>query len=205
MKLFRLILIALLMVPAFLGWQNQAAGQNLYATLHGVVTDQSGAVIAGANLTALNTSTGISYQAVTDSKGYYVFGQLQTRGPYTITIEKPGFETFKATNLTLAKNDNREISARLTVGTSSQTIQVEANSVQAETSDTSSRRISARTRSTLSHCWRAMWSRCRRRLPARSNPPTALAPTRRTAARRRRTASWWMASMSMMARSRRPA
>ena len=136
MKLLKLSFPALLLIPMLLCEPQVAVGQNVYATVHGTVTDASGALVPGATVTALNTSTGITSQAVTDSKGYYVFAQLQTGGPYTISIEKSGFQTFKTTDLSLAANDNREISAKLAVGAGSQTIQVEASSVQVETSDT---------------------------------------------------------------------
>jgi Carboxypeptidase regulatory-like domain len=136
MKLLKLSFPALLLIPMLLGGPQVAVGQNVYATVHGTVTDASGALVPGATVTALNTSTGITSQAVTDTKGYYVFAQLQTGGPYTISIEKSGFQTFKTTDLSLASNDNREISAKLAVGAGSQTIQVEASSVQVETSDT---------------------------------------------------------------------
>jgi hypothetical protein len=136
MRLFRPIFAALLLILSSLGWPHPAAAQNVYATVHGVVTDESGAVIGGAKVTALNSSTGITSQAVTDAKGYYVFAQLQTGGPYSIIIDAPGFQSFKSSGLTLVSNDNREVSAKLTVGSSAQTVQVEAATVQVETSDT---------------------------------------------------------------------
>src|ERR1700758_1387744 len=132
MRLFRPIFAALLLILSSLGWLRPAAAQNVYATVHGVVTDESGAVIGGAKVTALNSSTGITSQAVTDSKGYYVFAQLQTGGPYSIIVESPGFQSFKSSGLTLVSNDNREVSAKLTVGSSAQTVQVEAATVQVE-------------------------------------------------------------------------
>src|ERR1700748_2554667 len=48
-----------------------AVAQNVYAAIHGTVTDVSGAVISGAKVTVLNTSTGISTEATTDTHGYY--------------------------------------------------------------------------------------------------------------------------------------
>src|SRR5580693_3638841 len=87
--------------------------QNVYAALHGTVTDSSGSMIPGATVTALNTSTGISTTRTTDSNGYFIFTQLQVGGPYTVTITSTGFTNFQQTGLTLNLNDNREVNAKL--------------------------------------------------------------------------------------------
>jgi hypothetical protein len=117
--------------------------QNTYAALHGTVTDSSGAVIADATVTALNTGNGISAQAKTDSRGYYVFPQLAASTflqgqatTYTVTISAPGFQQFQATGLVLNLNDNKDVDAALQVGSSAQTVQVQSSAVQVQTSDT---------------------------------------------------------------------
>jgi hypothetical protein len=110
--------------------------QNVYAALHGTVTDSSGSVIPGATVTALNTSTGISTTRTTDSNGYFIFTQLQVGGPYTVTIASTGFTNFQQTGLTLNLNDNREVNAKLNVGATAQSIEVSASALQVETSTT---------------------------------------------------------------------
>jgi len=113
-----------------------AQAQNVYATIHGSVTDSSGALLANASVTALNTSTGILSKAATDSKGYYTFAQLQTGGPYTVTVQAPGFETFEKTGITLLVNDSIAVDALLRVGSATQTVQVQAGAIQVATSET---------------------------------------------------------------------
>lgn len=110
--------------------------QNVYATIHGTVTDTSGAVVPNATVTALNTSTGISNQVTTDSKGYYTFPQLQTGGPYTVTVKASGFQTYQKTGLTLLLNSSPDVDAALQIGAATQTVQVQAAAVQVATSDT---------------------------------------------------------------------
>ena len=110
--------------------------QQVYATVHGTVTDSSGAVVPGAKVMALNTSTGLSTSVKTDGAGYYVFPQLHIGGPYTLDITAPGFQKFESTGLTLNLNDNRDVDANLQIGQSTQTVQVQATAVQVETSDT---------------------------------------------------------------------
>ena len=118
-----------------------AAAQNIYAAVHGTVTDTSGAAIPGAAVAMVNTSTGITTKAITDSHGYYSFPQLQIGGPYTTTITSNGFETFSSTGLTLNVNDNRDVSAKLEIGSSVETVEVKAAAVQVETSDTQLKQV----------------------------------------------------------------
>src|SRR5580704_6198369 len=78
------------------GVPQPAAAQNIYAALHGTVTDTTGAAIPGAAISITNTSTGIATTATTDSHGYYIFPQLQIGGPYTVAITSTGFQRFSS-------------------------------------------------------------------------------------------------------------
>ncbi len=126
---------------ALIGISNGAHAQVTYATVHGTVTDTSGAVVPNATVTAINTSTGIKTSVTSDSQGYYILPQLQIGGPYTITVAAPGFQDYQSSGLTLHLNDNREVSAQLQIGAASQTIQVQAASVQVETADTQLKQV----------------------------------------------------------------
>lgn len=140
MKINVLTLSILLLLVLF-GIQNQAVAQITYATVHGTVTDSSGAVVPNATVTALNTSTGIKTTVTSDDHGYYTLPQLQIGGPYTISVEASGFQEFQSSGLTLHLNDNREVSAQLQIGASSQTVQVQAAAVQVETADTQLKQV----------------------------------------------------------------
>ena len=122
-------------MTVFVGLSHHASAQVVYASIHGTVTDSTGAVVPGATVTALDTSTGISTSFTTNHNGYYVFAELHIGGPYTVTIYKAGFETFKSTGLMLNLNAARQIDARLEVGSVSQTVQVTSATVQVQTSD----------------------------------------------------------------------
>src|ERR1700756_4371452 len=56
----------------------------------GRVTDQSGAIVVGATVHALNAGTNVSMDASTNDSGYFEF-PLLTVGAYVLTVEKPGF------------------------------------------------------------------------------------------------------------------
>jgi hypothetical protein len=125
---------------AFAG-SEAARSQVTIAAIHGTVSDPSGAVIAGARVTAQNTSTGISTETTSDKSGYFIFPSMHVGGPYTVTVSAQGFEDFVANGLTLNVNDNREIEAKLRVGGTAQTVQVTASALQVETSNTQLQQI----------------------------------------------------------------
>ncbi len=136
MKLKALLFVTVVVAALSLAVSPAAFAQNVYAAIHGTVTDTSGAVVPGATVTALNTSTDIATKQTTDSKGYYILPQLAIGGPYTITIDLTGFQTAKTVGILLQSNDNREINAVLKPGSVSQTVEVSATAAQVETSDT---------------------------------------------------------------------
>jgi threonine dehydrogenase-like Zn-dependent dehydrogenase len=65
-----------------------ALGYAQEATLTGIVTDSSGAVLPGVTVTAVNSATGNSFNGVTDETGTYRLGVRV--GPYAITVDASG-------------------------------------------------------------------------------------------------------------------
>src|ERR1700734_3860355 len=126
MKLKVVLFVTVVLVAVFLVPSPAANAQNLYAVIHGTVTDSTGAVVPNATVTVVNTSTNITTKATTDSKGYYTLPQLQVGGPYSVTITAVGFKGFSSTGLTLSVNDDRDVDARLDVGSGTTTVQVSA-------------------------------------------------------------------------------
>ena len=110
---------------------SQSAFADVYATIRGTVTDPSGAVIAGAQVTATNTLTGISKTVTSQANGSYEFLQLPT-GPYTVTVTKSGFKTFKSSAFTLTVNQIYNLAAKMEVGQATETVEVTANPIQVE-------------------------------------------------------------------------
>jgi hypothetical protein len=107
---------------------------NVYGTIRGAVTDTTGAVVQGAQVTATNTGTGIPYTTKTGDSGLYEFLQLPI-GTYTISASKQGFKNYKSTGIQLAVNQAYNQPIPLQVGTASETVEVRANAVQVETTD----------------------------------------------------------------------
>jgi hypothetical protein len=99
------------------------AAQGIYATLTGLVVDQSHAVVVGAKVTLKDTQSGSQRDTITNSDGYFTFASAPV-GSYQLTIEAKGFETYKVDGIVLNGGDKRNVDAQLTVGTTSQTVEV---------------------------------------------------------------------------------
>jgi hypothetical protein len=112
--------------------------------LSGAVTDASGAVIAGASVKLMDENSLIVAETTTDSSGNYSFSSLSP-GNYRVQTEKPGFKSYLMTALNVAPGEN-QANARLDVGSSAQTVTVNAttSSVNTESSElaTAARRLS---------------------------------------------------------------
>ena len=132
----RSIVTALFICVAVALVSRNSLAQVTTAAIHGTVTDPAGAVIPNAQITVLNTSTGIATKIQSDDGGYFKLSQLQIGGPYTVTVESQGFASFAAKGIQLNVNDDREIPAKLTVGSTAQTVEVTVANAQVETAET---------------------------------------------------------------------
>lgn len=99
------------------------AAQGIYATLTGIVADQSNAVVPQAKVTLKESASGSQRDTVTNSDGYFTFASVPA-GTYELTIEQKGFVTFKVTGIDLAGGASRTIDAKLTVGTTTEAVEV---------------------------------------------------------------------------------
>ncbi len=111
-----------------------ALGQNT-GTISGTVQDQSGAVVAGANVKAQNPATNFSRETVSATNGFYRFDQLPV-GTYTITTEAAGFKTSVTQSVALSVNDALTLDIKLEVGQVSEIVTVSEapSAVNTETS-----------------------------------------------------------------------
>jgi len=86
------------------------SGQNLFAqsgraSITGVVTDSSGAVVQDVNVTATNSATGVATTAKTNVSGAFSLLQLQP-GTYSLRVEKEGFSSQVQENYQLVAEQN---------------------------------------------------------------------------------------------------
>jgi hypothetical protein len=97
--------------------------QGIFATLTGVVTDPSGAVVANANVKLRDAGSGSERATVTDGQGYYTFASVPV-GTYNLTVELAGFQTYKVDGIGLGGGEKRNVNVSLQVGEASQTVAV---------------------------------------------------------------------------------
>src|SRR5579864_5452416 len=121
--IFAVLAFAVLMTPTLFCQVDYST-----ATLRGTVMDQAGAVVAGATITATNTSTGISKVVKTGSNGAYRLSALQP-GHYQVTTVATGFskEVFKALELTVGQSATYDV--HLKVGVASEVVEVTGENI----------------------------------------------------------------------------
>src|SRR5262249_34417385 len=107
-------------------------------TIVGTVTDPSGAVMPNVNVTLTNTGTAWSRTFPTNDAGQYVAVDIQI-GHYNIRAEAAGFKVSEQKDVLLQVGDRLRIDFSMKVGTSSETVTVEANTiaVQADSGEVS--------------------------------------------------------------------
>lgn len=104
-------------------------------SISGLVKDPTGAVVAGAEVVATNTDTGVQNKAKTDSAGFYSFPVLPV-GRYRVEITQTGFKAYRATDLVIDVNSALRVDAILELGAVTQEVSVSATTVHVETSST---------------------------------------------------------------------
>ncbi|MGA7218651.1 MAG: TonB-dependent receptor [Candidatus Sulfotelmatobacter sp.] len=102
------------------------AAQQITGSIRGTVTDSSGAIVEGANVTARQVETGLTRVALTDRLGEYVLLELPI-GHYRLEVQAKGFQTYLQQGILLDVNEAATIGIQLRVGAETQQVQVSAD------------------------------------------------------------------------------
>jgi Carboxypeptidase regulatory-like domain len=105
-------------------------------SLHGVVTDKSGAAIAGATVKLTNPEQNLTREMKTGSSGEYEFLALPP-GTYSLTVETANFRKFEQKNIQLPVNLPTTVNVTLQVGIATETVEVSAQTAALNTTDAS--------------------------------------------------------------------
>ena len=100
----------------------QTAGEG---TITGTVTDDTGAAIPNATVTATNNATNVSVQRTTSGEGTYTISPLQP-GTYTVTVTATGFKALTQQNLDVVALGTLGFNPVLTIGAATETVTVTA-------------------------------------------------------------------------------
>jgi Carboxypeptidase regulatory-like domain len=105
------------------------------ASISGTVTDPSGAVVAGATVTATSVDTGVATTLTTNAQGFYSFQSLPL-GNYTISVQQNGFKAYAQTGLVLDVNSALVIDVKLSVGATTEKVEVLSDTLHVDTEST---------------------------------------------------------------------
>ena len=103
-----------------------AAAQTDRGVITGAVKDATGAVVPGAKVTAVFVGTETNYKTTTTASGDFTVPSLPV-GTYQLKIESQGFKTYLRDNVVLATGATLRIDVELELGTTQQTVMVNAN------------------------------------------------------------------------------
>lgn len=121
--------MATLLVFALAG---SSLAQTFRGSILGTVSDPSGAVVAGATVTAKNVSTGVARSTTTDANGGYVLSELPV-GAYEITVMRDGFQTGLVQNVEVGVSAERRVDVALETGAVTEQVEVRAELPLVET------------------------------------------------------------------------
>ena len=109
--------------------------QTYQGRIEGTVTDPSGAVLAQAQITVTNTSTGVSRKLATNGTGEYVAPDLEP-GVYTVSAEMTGFKKGVSNAVVLEVGRDIRVDLKLQPGAVSETVEVIAEQTLVDAVDT---------------------------------------------------------------------
>src|SRR6201996_7105072 len=133
------------------------ASAQFNGSITGTVQDPAGANVPGATVTLTNVGTGEGKAGTTDAQGFYQFVSLAP-GNYSVKTSAKGFADSQ-TSFTLQTNQTLNLPIKLTVGSSSETVQVTTQAPLLDTSDTRLQEtLSTQTLSSLPLAGRSMIS-----------------------------------------------
>ena len=107
-------------------------------SIHGVVTDASGAVVPGATLTLTNPATGEKQVRVSDNAGVFNFNALPAAASFQLEVNKQGFQKKLLDNVQLIPEQANGLDVQLDIGTESTTVNVDASATPAIDRETAS-------------------------------------------------------------------
>jgi hypothetical protein len=117
----------LLLAALFTVFATGAWGQST-ATVSGVVTDPSGAVVPHAQVVVHSLATALDRSVTTDDAGLYVVPSLQP-GDYKVQAMASGFSTDTIEKVTLQVAQSLTLNLNLAVASAGETVQVESSAI----------------------------------------------------------------------------
>ncbi|NWF84378.1 MAG: TonB-dependent receptor [Bryobacteraceae bacterium] len=134
MNLLKMLLLAVLVIAVSI---TPAYGQEVRASITGLVTDASGAAVANATVRVVNVASRVAITTTTNETGNYVTPFLSP-GAYELTVEAGGFKRFQRQNIVLQLQDRARVDVQLEIGEMTQSVTV-SDAVSTLETETASR------------------------------------------------------------------
>jgi hypothetical protein len=128
-SVFAALLLALAMVMAI---PISGLAQTFRGGISGTVTDQSGAVVPGAQVAAVESATNTTYKTVSSSAGEFAFSNVPL-GSYTVTVTANGFKSEKVDKVPVTAGGTYTLPIKLAVASAGETVEVTASSLSLDT------------------------------------------------------------------------
>ena len=112
------VVVALFALPSN-GWAQRTTGD-----IHGIITDESGAVLPGVTVTLKGRTVAGAPSVVTNETGVYRFTNLPP-GSYELTAELQGFATSQQKDVVVSLGNTTELNVLLKVSAQSETVTVD--------------------------------------------------------------------------------
>ncbi len=116
-------ILFLVLAATFVMFEQVALSQQVTAVITGRVVDPSGAVIAGAKVTAKSAERGTDYTTETNAEGLYKLPLLPI-GTYDLRVEMAGFQTALRPGVVLELNQTARVDFAMKIGEVTQTVEV---------------------------------------------------------------------------------
>jgi Carboxypeptidase regulatory-like domain/TonB dependent receptor len=131
LRFFRVVAAVLF---AMMGFASATLGQTETATVSGLITDETGAVVPGAEVKLQSVDRGTIVTSTTNDAGIYVFVSVHP-GQYQATVQKPGFKQVDLLGMIVNVQDHIEQNFRLQIGSVAESVTVNANDLRINTTD----------------------------------------------------------------------
>ena len=106
--------------------------QTFRGGINGTITDLSGAVVAGAKVTATDVATSASQETVSSNAGEFSFNDIP-QGTYTVKVVAPGFQTVAISGVQVLTGKVYTLPVKLSVAQQATTVEVSADALSLDT------------------------------------------------------------------------
>jgi hypothetical protein len=128
----RSVFTAVLLFAAAIAFPLASLSQTFRGGINGTVTDQSGAVVAGASVEATDAATGVSHKTLTSSAGGYVFEDMPL-GKYTVKVTIAGFKESVVKEVPVTAGVIYTLPVKLSIEAAGETVEVAASGLALDT------------------------------------------------------------------------